>query len=109
MIRVRVSRSSILKWQPTTPSKRRRRNQVCPCTGPLTFVARLIDSDNFVGFCSVGSFILNLRTDEVDWLERVDDRFELELEIVPYAGAKEEFAKANSESVAKNSGFPGRR
>ena len=64
------------------------RNQVCRCTGPLTSVASLIDADNFVGFCSLGSFILNLRTNEVDWLERKDDQFELELEVVPYAEAK---------------------
>ena len=60
-----------------------------PCTGPLTAVASLIDSDKFVGFCSLGSFILDMRTNEVDWLERKDDQFELELEIVPYAEAKQ--------------------
>ena len=79
------------------------RNQVCPCTGPLTSVAKLIDSDHFVGFCSLGSFILNMRTDEVDWLERNDDCFELELEIVPYHEAKPQL-----DSI-KNAGFPGRR
>ena len=78
------------------------RNQVCPCTGPLTSVASLIDSDNFVGFCSLGSFILDLRTNEVDWLERKDDQFELELEVVPYAEAKKHLE-------AMNSGGPRRR
>ena len=78
------------------------RNQVCPCTGPLTSVAKFIDSDNFVGFSSLGSFVLNLRTNEVDWLTRKDDQFELELEIVPFAEAKKHL-----ESI--KSGGPGRR
>ena len=41
-----------------------------------------------MGFCSAGPFILDLRTDEVDWLDRADDCFELELEVVPYNEAK---------------------
>ena len=32
---------------------------------------------------------INLKTNEVDWLERKDDRFELELKIVPFAEAKQ--------------------
>ena len=63
------------------------RNQVCPCTGPLTSVARLIDADNLVGFSKAGSFILNLQTNKIDWLERKDDCFELPLEVLPYAEA----------------------
>ena len=78
------------------------RNQVCPCTGPLASVAKLIGSDNFVGFSSLGSFILNLRTNEVDWLTRKDDQFELELEILPFAEVKKHL-----ESI--KSGGPGRR
>ena len=78
------------------------RNQVCPCTGSLTSVARLIDSDHFVGFSSAGSFILNLRTNEVDWLTRKDDQFELELEVIPYVEAKQHLEKMKS-------GGPGRR
>ena len=80
------------------------RNTVCPCTGPLTSVAKLIDSDHFVGFCSAGSFILNLRTGEVDWLERVDDCFELELEGVPYQQARKYL-----DSTKPAPGVPGRR
>ena len=80
------------------------RNTVCPCTGPLTSVAKLCDSDHFVGFCSAGSFILNLRTDEVDWLNRVDDCYELELEVVPYQEAKQYL-----DSIKPAPGFPGHR
>ena len=64
------------------------RNQVCPCIGPLTSVARLIDSDNFVGFSTAGSFVLDLKSGDIDWMIRRDDTFELELEVVPYAEAK---------------------
>ena len=78
------------------------RNTVCPCTGPLTSVAKLCDADHFVGFCSAGSFILNLRTNEVDWLTRKDDQFELELEIVPFAEAKKHLGEMKS-------GGPGHR
>ena len=80
------------------------RNDVCSCTGPLTGVAPLIDAGNFVGFCSLGSFILDLNTIEVDWLERKYYKFELELEIVPYSEAKPLLDKAKKES-----GGPGRR
>ena len=72
------------------------RNDVCNCTGPLTSVASLIDADKFVGFCSLGSFILDLHTNEVDWLVRKDDQFELELEIVPYAEAKKHLESVKS-------------
>ena len=64
------------------------KNQVTPCTGPLTSVAKIIDANNFVGFSAAGSFILDLTTGDVDWLERVDDCFELELEVMPYTEAK---------------------
>ena len=76
------------------------RNQVTPCTGPLTSVAKMIDANKFVGFCSLGSFILDLETNEVDWLERVDDCFEIELEVLPYKEAK---------PLLESSGFQGRR
>ena len=46
-----------------------------------------MDADNFVGFSTAGSFILNMRTGAIDWMERKDDCFELELEVLPYAEA----------------------
>ena len=64
------------------------RSQVTPCTGSLTSIAQMVDADNFVGFSKRGSFILNLNTGELEMMERVDDTFELELEVVPYAEAK---------------------
>ncbi len=75
-------------------------NQVAPCTGPLTSVAKMVDAGQFVGFCSLGSFILVLESGDVDLLERVDDCFEIELEILPYAEAK---------PLLEASGFQGRR
>ena len=75
------------------------RNQVCQCTGPWTSVSKLVDADNFVGFSSAGSFILNMRTGSIDWLERKDDCFEMELEVVPYSEAL---------PMLKSAGFPGR-
>ena len=38
--------------------------------------------------------MLDLETNDVDWLERVDDCFELELEVVPYEEAKPLLAAA---------------
>ena len=63
------------------------RNTVVNCTGALTATSRLVDENNFVGHSPEGSFILNMDQGEFDMLERVDDCFELELEIVPYAEA----------------------
>ena len=70
------------------------RNQVTSCTGPLTSIAQMVDADNFVGFSKKGSFILNLNTGEIEMMERVDDTFEIEVEIVPYAEAKPQLEKA---------------
>ena len=70
------------------------RNQVTSCTGPLTSIAQMVDADNFVGFSKKGSFILNLNTGEIEMMERVDDTFEIEVEIVPYAEAKPKLEKA---------------
>ena len=64
------------------------RNQVTNCTGPLTSVATMVDADNFVGFGKAGSFILDMEIGSVDWLERVDNTFEMEFEVLPYAEAK---------------------
>ena len=75
------------------------RNQVCPCTGSLTSVASMVDAGNFVGFCSAGSFVLDLETNDIDWLERVGNTFEMELEILPCSDAKPFLDAA---------GFPGR-
>ena len=63
------------------------KNQVCHCTGPLTSVAKMVDADHFVGFSTAGSFIMNMRTGAIDWMERKDDGFELELEVLPYTEA----------------------
>ena len=60
------------------------------CTGPLTAVSRLCDSGNFVGFCSEGSFILDIDYGAFDVIERTDDCFELELEVIPYNEAAAE-------------------
>ena len=78
------------------PSGRRlsMRNQVCPCTGPLTGVAQMVTEDKFVGFSKAGPFILDLKTGNIDWLERNDDTFELELEVVPYDEATPMLAAA---------------
>ena len=64
------------------------KNHVVPCAGPLTSVARLVDNDHFVGFHPQGAFIYNLKTKAIEKLERVNDCYELELEIVPYEDAK---------------------
>ena len=63
------------------------KDQVCHCTGPLTSVAKMVDADHFVGFSAAGSFIMSMRTGAIDWMERNDDGFELELEVLPYAEA----------------------
>ena len=76
------------------------RSQVTPCTGSLSGIAQMVDAGNFVGFPKQGSFILNLSNGEIEMMERVDDTFELELEIVPYAEAKP--------MLDKQAGFQGR-
>ena len=70
------------------------KNQVCHCTGPLTSVAKMVDADNCVGFSTAGSFIMNTRTGAIDWMERKDDGFELELEVLPYTEAAPLLKKA---------------
>ena len=76
------------------------RNTVCPCTGPLTSVAKLCDSDNLVAFSNYGSFILDFKSGAIDWLTRTkDDCYELELELVPYSEAQ---------PLLEKSGFPRR-
>ena len=47
----------------------------------------MVDADHFVGFSTAGSFIMNMRTGAIDWMERKDDGFELELEVLPYTEA----------------------
>ena len=57
------------------------RNDVVECTGALTAVSQMVDAGNFVGFCKQGSFSLNLDTLDFDLIDRVDDCFEMELDI----------------------------
>ena len=78
-------------------------NQVCPCTGPLTSVAHMVDANNFVGFSPLGSFVLDLGTCEIDWLTRKDNTFEMELEVVPYAEA---LKLPGAQAFLKGPGFP---
>ena len=58
--------------------------QVAPCTGSLTSVAKFIDAGHFVGFHRDGSFVMDLATGEFDKMTRINDCFELELEVVPH-------------------------
>ena len=60
----------------------------------------MVDANNFVGFSPAGSFMLGLDNDEVEWIDRVDDCFEIELEIIPYAEAK---------PLLESAGFQGQR
>ena len=64
-------------------------NNVVPCTGALTAVASLNDNNQFVGVHPDGAFIYNLTTKTLERIERVEDSFELELEVVPYEAAKQ--------------------
>ena len=71
------------------------RNTVCPCTGALTSVAKMNDSDHMVVFSKRGSFIMHESTGDIDWMTRTkDDSCELELELVPYSEAKPILEKA---------------
>ena len=79
------------------------RNTVCPCTGPLTSVAKLCDAENLVAFSNYGSFIMDLKTGAIVWMTRTkDDCYELELEVVPYSEAK---ALLNSAGWSEGQGF----
>ena len=63
-------------------------SQVVPCTGSPTAVAKLIDASHFVGFHKNGSFIMDLETGEFDKMTRVNDCFELVLEVLPHTEAE---------------------
>ena len=80
------------------------RNQVCPCTGPLTSVAHMADANNIVAFSPMGSFVMDLTTGSIDWLERKDNTFEMELEVVPYAEAVK---LPGAQALLESPGFQG--
>ena len=63
-------------------------NNVTNCAGPLTAVTKTVDANNLVAFSPFGSFIMDLSDNSIDWLERVEDGYELELEVLPYSEAK---------------------
>ena len=69
------------------------RCQVTPCTGPLAGIAQMTDADNLVCLSKKTSFLYDQNNGQVEILDRVDDTFEMELEIVPYAEAKPLLAK----------------
>ena len=73
-------------------------NDVTPCTGALTAISTMVDANNFVGFGPNGSFVIDLDNGEIDWLERVEDCFEMLLEVMPYNEAK---------ALLESSGFQG--
>ena len=77
-------------------SMRAMRNEVTECTGAPTATSQMVDANNFVGHSPWGSFMLDLSTGECDEIERVDDCFEMELEVVPCNGAA---------SILKGQGF----
>ena len=70
------------------------KHNVVPSTGALTSVSKLVDNGHFVGFHPDGAFIYNISTGAVEKLHRVNDCYEMELEVVPYAQAKPLLEKA---------------
>ena len=70
------------------------KKQICDCTGPLTSIPKTCDNNHFVGLGKTGGFILDLRDQSIEWIDRNDDAFEMELEIVPYDEAKPLLEKA---------------
>ena len=64
------------------------KHNVVPSTGALTSVSKLVDNGHFVGFHPDGAFIYHLATGHVEKIQRVNDCYEMGLEIVPYAQAK---------------------
>ena len=73
-----------------TPSGKLRvvKKQICDCTGPPTSIPKMADNNHFVGLGKKGGFILDLRDNSIEWIERNEDEFEMELEVVPYNEAK---------------------
>ena len=80
-------------------------NNVTDCTGALQAVTKTVDANNMVVFSPYGSFVMDLDDNSIDWMERVDDGYELEYEVLPYADAKP-LLEAHRRS---QSGFQGRR
>ena len=70
------------------------KKQICDCTGPLASIPKMCDNGHFVGLGKTGGFILNLTDQSIEWIERNDDAYEMELEIVPYKEAKPLLEKA---------------
>ena len=54
----------------------------------MASVTKLTDAGHVVVFHKDGSFIMNMETGKFEKLKRVNDCYELELEIVPYEEAK---------------------
>ena len=75
------------------------RCQVTPCIGPLAGTAQMTDADNLACLSKEASFLYDQNSGQVEMLDRVDDTFEMELEIVPYAEAKP--------MLEKHAGFQG--
>ena len=84
------------------------RNNVTNCTGPLTAVTKTVDANNLVAFSPYGSFVMDLDDDSIDWLDRVEDGFEMELEVLPYDEAKK-LLDAQPPQKQSQPGFLGRR
>ena len=70
------------------------KKQICDCTGPLTSIPKTCDNNHFVGLGKTGGFILDLRDQSIEWIDRNDDAYEMELEIIPYDEAKPLLEKA---------------
>ena len=58
-----------------------------------------------VVFSPYGFFVMDLDDNSIDWMERVDDGYELEYEAIPYADVKP-LLEAHRQAQA---GFQGRR
>ena len=80
-------------------------NNVTNCTGPLQAAIETVDANIFVAFSPFWSFIVDLDDNSIDWLERVEDGYELELEAIPYQDAKPFLEPQRSAQP----GFQGRR
>ena len=70
------------------------KKQICDCTGPLTSIPKVCDNDQFVGLGKTGGFTLDLSDKSIEWIDRIDDEYSMELEIVPYDEAKPLLEKA---------------
>ena len=80
-------------------------NNVTDCTGALQAVTKTVGANNMVVFSPYGSFVMDLDDNSIDWMERVDDGYESECEVIPYADATP-LLEAHRQAT---SGFQGRR